>query len=97
MKKKWISVLAIGCMACCLGAGMQLIKVDAEDYADAVTCVKGAYVRVDTTSPERNGIRFQATVDGQIYADLEGSENIQKKHMLEAISYRSLDRSNYAG
>lgn len=30
-------------------------------------------------------------------ADLEGAENIQKKHMLEAISYRSLDRSNYTG
>ena len=30
-------------------------------------------------------------------ADLEGSENIRKKHMLEAISYRSLDRNNYVG
>ena len=30
-------------------------------------------------------------------ADIEGVENIQKKHLLEAISYRSLDRSNWAG
>ena len=30
-------------------------------------------------------------------ADLEGSENIRKQHMLEAISYRSLDRNNYVG
>ena len=30
-------------------------------------------------------------------ADLEGAENILKKHLMEAISYRSLDRSNWAG
>ena len=30
-------------------------------------------------------------------ADLEGAADIQKKHLLEAVSYRSLDRSNYAG
>ncbi len=30
-------------------------------------------------------------------ADLEGAENIQKKHLLESISYRSLDRSNWGG
>jgi len=30
-------------------------------------------------------------------ADIEGAQNIQKKHLLEAISYRSLDRGNWAG
>lgn len=30
-------------------------------------------------------------------ADIEGAENIQKKHLLEAISYRSLDRNTWAG
>jgi len=30
-------------------------------------------------------------------ADLEGAENIRKQHLLEAISYRSLDRNNWAG
>ena len=30
-------------------------------------------------------------------ADLEGAQDIQKKHLLEAISYRSLDRNNWGG
>ena len=30
-------------------------------------------------------------------ADLEGAPDIQKKHLLESISYRSLDRSSYVG
>lgn len=30
-------------------------------------------------------------------ADIDGAEAIEKKHLLEAISYRSLDRSNWAG
>ena len=30
-------------------------------------------------------------------ADIEGAHDIQKQHLLEAISYRSLDRNNWAG
>jgi len=30
-------------------------------------------------------------------ADIDGAENIEKRHLLEAISYRSLDRSSWAG
>ena len=30
-------------------------------------------------------------------ADLEGVQDIRKQHLLEAISYRSLDRSTWAG
>jgi magnesium chelatase family protein len=30
-------------------------------------------------------------------ADIEGAPDIKKNHLLEAISYRSLDRSTWAG
>ena len=30
-------------------------------------------------------------------ADIEGASDIKKNHLLEAISYRSLDRSTWAG
>ena len=30
-------------------------------------------------------------------ADIEGSADIRKQHLLEAISYRSLDRSTWVG
>ena len=30
-------------------------------------------------------------------ADIDGAPDIQKKHLLEAISYRSLDRNSWAG
>ena len=30
-------------------------------------------------------------------ADLSGEENISARHLLEAIGYRSLDRSTWAG
>lgn len=30
-------------------------------------------------------------------ADLSGAENIRKQHLMEAISYRFLDRSNWGG
>ena len=30
-------------------------------------------------------------------ADIDGSADIQKQHLLEAISYRALDKSTWAG
>ena len=30
-------------------------------------------------------------------ADLEGSKNVLAKHLMEAITYRNLDRENWAG
>ena len=76
MKKKLITMLAICSIACCIGAGAQTVKAEAEeyDYTTAINALAEAAVRVDMTSTYYNGIRFQATVDASIYADLEKSE-----------------------
>lgn len=37
-------------------------------------------------------LKFARTI-----ADIEGAVDIQKKHLLEALSYRSLDRSTWGG
>lgn len=77
MKKKLISMLAVCSIACCVGAGVSVVKANAEDYSDKIVSIiplDGASVRVDTESEYYNGIRFQATVDADVYDALEKSE-----------------------
>ncbi len=74
MKKKLISMLAVCSIACCIGAGMQIVNAKGEDYTSAIAAVAGANVRVDTDTAYNNGIRFNATVDASVYKTLEDSE-----------------------
>ena len=74
MKKTLISTLAISAMICCVAAGVSTVKANAEDYSDAIvsiTPLSGASVRIDMENEYYNGIRFQATVDKDVYEALE--------------------------
>lgn len=80
--KKLTTMLAVCSMACCIGAGASVLKAKADDYSNAIVSivpVAGASVRIDMENEYYNGIRFQATVDKDVYAQLEDSETATRK------------------
>ena len=96
MKKTLISMLAVCSIACGVVGATQFVETKAEDYSSALSMVKGAYVRVDTSSAFHNGIKFEATMDKGVYDTLE-SDKVDYGMVIVPLDYGEITKDNLFG
>lgn len=70
-----------------------LLHIHAQPDAQGLNLLKNAMTRLNLSARAYDRIlKVSRTI-----ADLEGCPNILSSHIAEAISYRNLDRENWAG